>query len=677
MRFTCRHIHTSVAAAVAVSAVTLSGALSPPAASAVSLSVPRFVALGNSMPATTDKVDGTYSTSRMSVEVALEPRHAAAMDSELRAIYTRGDLQYHQWLRRGQFDTDYAPSGAERTAVSGYLHGAGLKVASSGSPFLVRAYGSSRRIDAAFRTSLRDYVGRHGTRYFANDTAAHVPATVASDVLGVIGLTNTVREESTPVRPRGVAHRARTRSATGCQTPYPSTQQLYNAVNKGISFPFGYGGGPGCNGLTPPQVNSMYGAPHLGSRAQGAGVTAALFELSAYQKSDIGTWARTFYGAHYRPPLTNVNVDGGPLHPRCPAGDSCPPQFNGYSGDIEVDADIEMTLEIAPHVRNLMVYNAPNDYTGQTTLDEYTAMADADRADSISSSWGVCENDVTSAYVQAENEVFQQMAMQGQSLFSSAGDTGAFDCIRSDGTTIANVGDPASQPWVTSVGGTSFENANPGSNPAPSYPAGTESVWNVGNLCNTSSNEGGHPGPYWCGATGAGGGGSSQWWGRPFYQSGPGVNSQFTTYGNGSTHCALAQRGTPCREVPDVSADADEYTPYAEYCTANAHTPYSACTFSSGQTPAGWFGIGGTSLSSPLWAAIIADRDGYLGGRTGNINPQVYQVLDIAPGLYFHDITGAGLATSSNGLFPMTPGYDEATGIGTPRMAWIITLPFF
>ena len=65
-----------------------------------------------------------------------------------------------------------------------------------------------------------------------------------------------------------------------------------------------------------------------------------------------------------------MNVDGGPLNPQCPAGDQCPPKFNGYSGDIEVDADIEMQLAIAPDVSHLIVYNAPNDFTGQTELDE-------------------------------------------------------------------------------------------------------------------------------------------------------------------------------------------------------------------------------------------------------------------------------------------------------------------
>jgi hypothetical protein len=243
------------------------------------------------------------------------------------------------------------------------------------------------------------------------------------------------------------------------------------------------------------------------------------------------------------------------------------------------------------------------------------------------------------------------------------GDTGAFSCIRSDGTTIVNVLDPPAQPWVTSVGGTSLESDNPGTNPNPSYPSAGESVWNVDNLCNTSAAEGQHPGLFWCAETGAGGGGNSQYWGRPFYQFGPGINNPYNTHGNGTTQCTLAAVGTPCREVPDVSANADEYTPYAEYCTGNANTPYSVCgTFSGSEPVPGWFGIGGTSLSSPLWSAIIADRDSYQRFRSGNVNPLLYLLYNIAPNNYFNDITGSGQTDQQQWSVPDDTGIRPCDG---------------
>jgi kumamolisin len=667
---------------LAVTAFT--GALASGGVAQAASSSPQLVALTDSVSPTTDAITGGYSASQMQIEVALQPRDASGLASTLASLYNPDSSSYQHWLAAGQFDTSYAPATATQNAVASFLHAGGLTVDSSSSPFLVRATGTSAQVSAVLHTTLSTYKDSRGISYFANSTPVEMPSDVASDAIGVVGLTNTIREQdgvinvNNTLRPKAVAAKSSGGGLSGCETTYPTRQWLFESYVEGATLPFGYGGGPGCAGLTPSQTNSIYDAPNVGPRGKGAGTNVAVFELSAYQASDIETWTSTFYGPHYNPPLVNVTVDGGPLSPICPAGDTCPPQYEYYSGDIEVDADIEQELSISPDVRHLLVYNAPNDETGQTELDEYTTIAKQDTASSISSSWGLCENDAGAAYAQAENVIFEQMAAQGQSLFSSAGDTGAFDCIRSDGTTVVNVEDPASQPWVTSVGGASLESDNPGSNPHPSYPRGVESVWNTGDLCSNAPASpalDNQPGFFWCAATGAGGGGSSQYWGLPFYQRGPGIINKHTEYGNGSTNCSLAKQGTPCREVPDISADADEFTPYAEYCTGSTATPYSVCATipAALENVPGWFGIGGTSLSSPLWAGIAADRDAYQGHRSGNFNPLVYLLYDWDAGAYFHDITGIGQSTNNNGLYPTTPGYDLATGIGTPKMAALIT----
>ncbi len=626
-----------------------------------------FATVGGSVKPTTDMDMGAFTSPHMSFEVVLASRDAAGMEKLLTDLY-KPNAKGQQWLSKGEFNARFAPDPAQAAAVADYLRQSGLDVEKTSSPFLLRVSAPSSMVERTLRTTLHNYRNRKGIDYFSNASEIQFREDLAPAVLGVVGLSNTVRLQSQAVR-----HVHSSTPSASCDTPYVTIAQLYNAVNNGVGFPYGYGGGPGCSGLTPSQDNAIYGAPHLGSFGEGNGVHLAVFELSAYQQSDIATWAQYFYGPGFKPPLTDVTVDGGPLNPICPVGDECPANFNGYSGDVEVDADIEMQLAIAPHARQILVYNAPNDFSGQTTLDEYTKIADDDIADVVSSSWAVCENDLSAGYVQAENLIFQQMALQGQSVFGASGDTGAFSCIRSDGTTIVNVLDPPSQPWVTSVGGTSLESFNPDSNPNPRYPTGVETVWNVDDLCNASANEGGQPGFFWCGATGAGGGGSSQFWGRPRYQSGPGITNANTTYGNGTTQCSLAAKGTPCREVPDVSANADPYTGYAEYCTGSAATPYSACATISG-SPAGWFGIGGTSLSSPLWSAVIADHDGLWHHRVGNANSLLYLLYNVDASGYFHDINGAGQTTNNNGLFPATRGFDEATGIGSPKMGALITL---
>jgi subtilase family serine protease len=628
---------------------------------------------------------GQLSASRMSVEVVLQPANKAGLNALLDGLYTPGSADYGHWLAAGQFNSMFAPSRATVQAMTSYLRSKGLSVQRTDTPFLLRAIGSSTQIDTAFATKIDNYRNAKG-KFFSNDSLASVPDSLASSVLGVVGLTNTVR-----LKPE--IQLTATRSATSaghgggepsCEIPYPTTLAELQAIPADGPFN-GYGGGPGCSGLTPSQTNSIYNAPNAGPRGKGAGANVAVFELSAYNHSDITTWAHTFYGPRYTPRLVDINVDGGPLAPntsQCPAGDTC---YYGYGGDIEVQADIEQDLTIAPDANNVLVYNAPNDVTGQTELDEYSAIANQDKADSISSSWDICEPDAGEAYAQAENVLFEQMAAQGQSMFSSSGDTGAFECLR-DGTfsdwAPLEALDPSSQPWVTSTGGTSFGTFDPGDNPSPSY-SRTEEVWNTIDVCSgNNSSTATSTGILNCGTYGAGGGGHSIFWPMPSYQRGPGVINRYTV--SGPSNCALAANGQPCREVPDISADSDPLTGYAEYCTGSSYVSpnptgpdYTSACFGMTETPGapGWFHIGGTSLSAPLYAALFTDRDAFQGHRSGNANPLLYSLFanPRTNASTFHDITGFHQMSTNNGFYPTTPGYDEATGIGTPNFTALIT----
>jgi kumamolisin len=556
------------------------------------------------------------------------------MNRNLSALYNPASASYHRWLQRGQFARLYAPSAASLARVTGALRGAGLAVSATRSPFLLRATGSSGQVQRAFGTTILRYRSARGTSFHANASPIEVPHAIAADVLGVVGLTNTVR-----------LHPAYVRTATA-------------AAALGRDVPR-YGAGPHGSGLSPQQVRSLYGAGALfakGPRGQGRGTVSAVFELSGYTQHDITVFGHTFLGTHYTPPLRNINVDGGPVHGTCPKHDTC--LLHDFSGDIEVEADIEAQLGTAPAVNRLLVYNAPNDFTGQTSLDEYQRIASDDRADTVSTSWGFCEPGVGRSYARAENVIFTQMAMQGQSITSSSGDEGAFDCLLEDGAHASQptVDDPTSQPLVTSVGGTSFGTFDPGRNRHPSYPRRGETVWNPLNAC--SGTPSGLDG---CAQFGAGGGGVSRFWPRPSYQFGPGVTSEQSANG-----CRRVPRRF-CREVPDVSANADEFTPYAEYCTGDPSTNSTCVT-----APSTWFGIGGTSLSAPVWGAILADSVSLGGGaRIGLANRALYALLRGSYGSSFHDITGINQTVKDNGLFLTTRNYDMATGIGSPRISAI------
>ncbi|GAC1566431.1 MAG: S53 family serine peptidase [Ktedonobacteraceae bacterium] len=591
------------------------------------------------------------SNKQLTVSVVLKPRNATQLNSLLAALYDPNTSQFHQWLAKGEFNARFAPLASQVAQVRGFLERAGLKVCASSTPFLLQAAGTTTQIEAAFHTTLDDYIAADGQSYFQNDSAVQIPASLSGLVLAVTGLTNTVRLHPHYLTTRAAAQKA------GKATPK-------------------YGAGPGGSGLAPSQTASIYGAQQvyqLGNRGQGKGATLAVFELSGYTPADITNYEKQFFGPTEHVHLVDINIDGGPITPICPTGDECgpfgpPPCANGcdsadYSGDIEVEADIETQIAIAPKIDRILVYNAPNDFNGTTVVNEYFKIANDDLADSISTSWGLCEQDATLAQAEAESVAFAQMAAQGQSMFDAAGDTGAFDCLRGSGYTGLAVEDPASQPFVTGVGGASFGTFDPGSNLHPSYPTGFETVWNVLDLC--SANALGN-----CANFGAGGGGVSSFWARPPYQYGPGVTSSLSQK---APYCSQAATGQFCRETPDVSANADEFTPYAEYCTGNPKTNSTCATFSSGQTPPGWFGIGGTSLSSPLWSGIIALWDSVHGARFGTANSGLYELFRFnhSYSRFFHDITGKNQTENNNGYYPTTPNYDMATGIGTPRISAI------
>ena len=282
-----------------------------------------------------------------------------------------------------------------------------------------------------------------------------------------------------------------------------------------------------------------------------------------------------------------------------------------FGGSAEVELDIEVLAGIAPSAAQ-RVYLAPN--TRQGGIDLYNAIVTDNMAKVVSSSWGSCEQQTTAAERATMSAILAQAVVQGMAVYSAAGDNGAFDC-QGDGVTLA-VDHPASDPNVVSVGGTRLLTG-----PGGTYQS--ESVWN-----DLAVNQG------------AGGGGLSVIFPLAPYQLGPGVQNGFS---NGK------------RELPDVSANADPQTPYSMYCTE---------LFGCGG--AGWIGIGGTSAATPLWAGLTADINQYLAALgkpgIGNAHSSLYMLFNTpqrwAP---YHDITDG-----NNGHYPATPGFDLASGIGTP-----------
>ena len=316
---------------------------------------------------------------------------------------------------------------------------------------------------------------------------------------------------------------------------------------------------------------------------EGAGTSVALYELEPHLSSDISAY-QSCMGTDV--PVTSTTVDGG-------AGSG--------AGEGEAALDIEDVIGLAPGA-SIDVYTGPNTDSG--AYDTYSAIISADTSQVISTSWGLCEAAEGSAAASSENTLFQEAASQGQSVFAAAGDSGADDC--GDGT--ASVDDPASQPDVTGVGGTTL---------ASETGAASQTVWNDG------------------AGNGAGGGGVSELWSMPSYQTPFAVQS-----GD--------------REVPDVSADADEDTGYV--------VDYDGS----------WTAIGGTSAAAPLWASVAALADTACGAPIGLANTALYDAAAAHYAADFDDVTSGNNSYDGVTGFSAGSGYDMASGLGTPQVASLV-----
>lgn len=566
------------------------------------------------------------SGDRITVGVWIANRDLAGEQKLLDALSRPGGSAYHRWLSSTDFQTRFGPTAAAISAVRRFLTAAHLRVLPASSSNLVLASGTVSQVEHAFRTAINV-----SGRYYSPSRTPSMPTALAPLVTGVFGLTNQPLAQANNIPTR----KNKEPDAAGAA----------------------YGGGVGGSGLTPAQIAGIYHATPLylqGNRGQGT--TLALFEHSGYTDSDIRVYEDTYHLPHV--PLFDMPVLGGPAD---------------HSAAAEVEMDIELQIAMAPGARRLLVYNAPNNGLG--SIMEYDRIAQDNLADAISTSWSVCEYLRDNAFLQTENQIFLRMALQGQSIFASSGDAGAYDCAHQTLPLIPPTGqerqvtDPGGQPYITSVGGTSFQGVSstplfdPGSRQHPAYPGQqAEKPWS--RICFVA----------FCG--GASGGGISRTWAEPDYARDP-LSGQYDAgivgqYSRTGTYCQQ-QPGVLCREVPDVSLNADPYTGYSIYCTDPGD---SSCA------KTGWLGEGGTSASAPLWAGIaaLAIRQ-QQNQRVGLLNYILYALA--APGGYahqFHDI----ISPISNGLpfqnafrqviagYTATRHYDLITGIGTPDIAQLV-----
>ncbi len=516
-------------------------------------------------------------STRVAVTVSFAPRHRGLLGA------LASDAGGTAGLSTARLRALFGPDPREVARTTAFLRGQGLR--QTGAGLLTRTFaGPAADVEAAFATRLVSY--RLGNAAFrATSSTPTLPADVAAGVSAVDGLDTSplYRPMATTPPPLQVVSKC---SGTSSGTQSSNFPGAYEPSALAASSAYDY--------------QSLMSAGH-----EGQGNTLALVEFSSYDPSPVATY-QSCYSTHV--PITDVAVNGG-------ATDA--------NGADEVQLDEEVAAGNAPGLDGIYSYEAASSAGMDTVIDRILADRATTHVDEISISWGACEAAVSPAEVAAADAEFQLAAAAGVSVYVASGDDGASDCRQFNGSTAPAVDYPASDPWVTAVGGTTLTTSATGPN--------HETAW-------------GQPQTF---TGGGGGGGVSSLFPMPSWQTGAGVDEP-----GYSSSAACGQTTTLCREVPDVALDANPDSGYVVRVT----TPFGNA----------WAQYGGTSAAAPLMAAMTADVDSAsaaVGGQPlGFANPFLYA----HPGV-FHDITVGSNSELGLGLpYPAGAGYDMATGLGSP-----------
>jgi subtilase family serine protease len=562
------------------------------------------------------------ANTKLRLTIALQPQDPAGLQALATSVSTPGSADFRQYLTVPEFAQRFGATPAQISTVEDALKAQGMSVGTPTANHLTLSVtGTAAQVENAFAVSESQVKLSSGKTVYANAQAPVLPSSLARYVQGVIGLDNVHPDQPAGVTTQNGSSSQLAPAASRPHVPTGGPQPCPSATAEQPN-----GGLTADEIATAYQFSGLYGAGDLG-----AGQTIAMFEQEPYSPTDIATY-QACYGTSV--PVSNVDVAGGPG------------PFAGDDGESALD--IEQAIGLAPKA-NILVYEGPN----TATVQIISTIVSQDLAKVISSSYGLCEALTGGATINAESPLLQEAAVQGQSFFISSGDSGSNMCFQADqNNTALSVIDPGGQPFATGVGGTILF-ANSGGNAVDYTPGATpvQGVWNDGFPNNKAS---------------ASGGGISSFFPMPSYQSSAPASLGVTNPNSSAQPCGA---GTFCREVPDVSANADPNTGYAVFS-------------SSGGTP-GWGVTGGTSAAAPLWAAFtaLANASGTCRGLpVGFVNPALYSIAGTSYLNNFTDITTASpvsgdanndalsqftISGNPNDLYPLATGYDMATGLGS------------
>jgi subtilase family serine protease len=515
-----------------------------------------------------------------------------------------------QFLTPAQVASRFGATLDEIAGVDSWLRSQGLHVTDQ-SPYLVSAAGPAGSVATGFGTTLV----ASGAGQLTNATPMSMPSSLAGQVLTVT-VTGT---KPVPDKPK--------LQAAPRQTAGQECSQYYGQL-PATGVPPAYGeqlSWAPC-GYTPNQVRSALFAKASGLTGQGVTVAIISGDNDSTAFADANAQASQDGFAPLPSSQFVSYVEKG--------------SRNGV-GDVESAIDVEAVHATAPGATIAYVAGGKGE-TDDPTLNALEQIVGQHLADVVTDSWGLSEN-FTLAIETAFSNALQRAGVEGITVDTASGDVGSNPPL--------SYLFPASDPWLTTVGGTSLAI---GSNGQYLWQTG----WEDGSskLHNGSWNPN-PPGKFDSGSTG----GVSTLFPEPYYQQG-------VVSGN-------VVGGTAMEVYPDVSDLADPDTGYSVAYTVSRK---QGLVFET------W---GGTSLASPLFAGIEADViQGRHDAALGYANPTLYgyygsqafndvtdtpQGAGVTEAVAFPAFTGSKIILGTLGQAQLTglsagPGFDDVTGLGTP-----------
>ncbi|MDQ0279144.1 subtilase family serine protease [Arthrobacter silviterrae] len=359
------------------------------------------------------------------------------------------------------------------------------------------------------------------------------------------------------------------------------------------------------------------------------------------------------------PTFSVLHLQGSPATKAPPSQSRGTAQKDKAAWALEVALDVETAHAMAPGANILLVATPTAETLGVNGLPQMMAaeqyVVDHHLAQVISQSFATTEEAFGSPQSLLNlRHAFISASQNGVTVLGSSGDGGTANPNKAPvggpnslpTFPYPTVQWPASDPLVTGVGGTYLCTD-------PTAVSG-RTVDSASPPASCQRN----PGQAEVGWIGAGGG-FSHVFARPDYQSALPAGS--TAIGS-------------MRGVPDIALQASAGTGALVYLSL---PPDGLGGLMCGATPCstGWYDIGGTSLSCPQWAGLVAIAAQMNGGGLGLINPALYK-LGANPAAYANDFfdvtTGNNQTDPSVPGYPATTGWDPVTGLGTPNAAALL-----